>query len=513
MSTTLDESRLGASLAMVEELKGNNNDPGETPFELLMTTTMTEDALAPGPPSANTSTPTQSSYSAHRRRIATNFVWMSLLFSINHGCVVACLSVATARLGAWGAGQSGVLYISYTSSALLGATYIVKTLGSRNALLAGMALYTSYVGCFYYAALYPDNAKSVHWITLVGAGVGGVGAGFLWTAQGSYFAQSVEQYAESSTAQSMEESSAWLSSIFAFVYLTLELILRSLSTFIFHYTQRSWTFVFQVYFVLMILSALGMLSVHSFPRETTTNSHSSHHATGYSNKLTAAWDLLVQDSKMKYMIGLNASFGFASAFVNAYVNSEVVRVVFQDDESRTVGILSAGSSTVAAISSLVLGGVSRRTGKGPVLYLGAACFLWVALPFVLQPHLEHWTRTMVVIIYTLQGVGRATFEGTLKATFADYFSYEKEGAFANIILHNGLSSAVGFFVPLSLPCRHATSPYCVPFHKDGALHDVLCLELLVVGSSLLAGVGYWRASVLHRASARQGYEPLLERVT
>ena len=39
---------------------------------------------------------------------------------------------------------------------------------------------------------------------------------------------------------------------------------------------------------------------------------------------------------------------------------------------------------------------------------------------------------------------RATFEGTLKATFADYFSYEKEGAFANIILQNGLSGAVGY---------------------------------------------------------------------
>jgi hypothetical protein len=39
-----------------------------------------------------------------------NFVIMSLLFSANHGCVVACLSLATARLGgALGAWQSGLL--------------------------------------------------------------------------------------------------------------------------------------------------------------------------------------------------------------------------------------------------------------------------------------------------------------------------------------------------------------------------------------------------------------------
>jgi hypothetical protein len=41
-----------------------------------------------------------------------NFVIMSLLFSANHGCVVACLSLATARLGgALGAWQSGLLYV------------------------------------------------------------------------------------------------------------------------------------------------------------------------------------------------------------------------------------------------------------------------------------------------------------------------------------------------------------------------------------------------------------------
>jgi hypothetical protein len=40
----------------------------------------------------------------------------------------------------------------------------------------------------------------------------------------------------------------------------------------------------------------------------------------------------------------------------------------------------------------------------------------------------------LVAIYSLHGMGRATFEGTLKATFADYFPQEKECAFANIIL-------------------------------------------------------------------------------
>jgi hypothetical protein len=44
-----------------------------------------------------------------------NFVRMAILFSANHGCVVACLSLATARLGSVGAWQSGILYVLATS--------------------------------------------------------------------------------------------------------------------------------------------------------------------------------------------------------------------------------------------------------------------------------------------------------------------------------------------------------------------------------------------------------------
>jgi hypothetical protein len=43
--------------------------------------------------------------------ILYHFIFMSILFSSNHGCVVACLSLATARLGSLGAYQNGMLYV------------------------------------------------------------------------------------------------------------------------------------------------------------------------------------------------------------------------------------------------------------------------------------------------------------------------------------------------------------------------------------------------------------------
>jgi MFS family permease len=143
------------------------------------------------------------------------------------------------------------------------------------------------------------------------------------------------------------------------------------------------------------------------------------------------------------MIGLNAVFGLTSAFLNSYVNGEVVPVALNDPETKYNGVLNSLTPAVAAAMSLLFGRVSPIIGRGPVLIFGACCFFGVVFPFLVEPQAQNWGWAALIMVYSIHGAGRATFEGTLKATFADYFSYEKEGAFANIILQNGLSGAVG----------------------------------------------------------------------
>ena len=50
-----------------------------------------------------------------KAKVLGNFVLMSVLFSINHGCVTACIALASSDLGAdlapW---SSGTLYLMYT---------------------------------------------------------------------------------------------------------------------------------------------------------------------------------------------------------------------------------------------------------------------------------------------------------------------------------------------------------------------------------------------------------------
>ena len=468
----------------------------------------------------------------HPKGVIQNFTSMCILFSIHHGCVVACLSLATARLGSLGAWQSGILYTSYTLSALMGTTYIVKKLGSRDSLVLGMALYCAYVACFIVAInisctipsssdddnnnesniMNEDEEPSESATTTTtrkqiaaytGAVIGGIGAGCLWTAQGAFAVQAAVEHtrttatgggevalSSSSSSPSVlpsSSSTSLLAGIFAFWYLVGEVALRLLASVLLEFNVTSWYGIFSIYTTIAILSTIGMkICVYKYPTSSSASSFSiakssdddddnnddddddnndndDKYRTTTSSllyKVTAALQLLMKDPKMKHMIGLNAVFGFTSAFVSSYVNGEVIPVVLHDPDTKYVGLFTSWSSAVAVIMSIVFGvnqqqkqpkssstiTTRENDNKGRILILGAIFFMGVAIPFIIVPDIsnqDYWDWKLLTFIYTFQGIGRATFEGPLKAQFADFFSYESEGAFANIIVQSGFSSGVG----------------------------------------------------------------------
>ena len=442
--------------------------------------------------------------------IERNFRWMSILFAANHASVVACLSLATARFAAVGAWQSGILYITYVASALFGATGLVKQLGGRNALVAGMSLYCVYVAAFLVATINPANQQLFAYI---GAAIGGIGAGFLWTAQGAYFAVAAGEHSRA-LRQSLEQSTNKFSSIFAFYYLVEEVILRAISSLSGSTHVINWTVIFAIYVLVAVVSTFGMLGIRTFDKRSSPLSSSpltdpavadsdadavvdrttAAPRESWLSRSTAALQLLYYDPKMKYMIGLNSVFGFSASFLGSYVNGEVTKVVFGN--ANMVGLLTAWLSIVAAFMSTVFERVANLYGKASVLIAGSICFAFVAIPFVVFPTIENWTPVLLIFVYTMHGTGRATFEGTLKAVFADLFHFEKEGAFANIILQNGSASAIGYALSFGLVCQEGTS-YCERF-SDGSLHDVRTFEWLVIATSIMAILGFLRASHLHQ---------------
>jgi MFS family permease len=418
-----------------------------------------------------------------------NFCLMSVLFSAVPAAALACLSLATARLGSTGAWQSGILYLTYTLSACTGATYVVKRMGSRDAMRLGMTLFCAYIAAFSVATVWPSSLQAAAW---TGAALGGAGSGLLWTAQGVYFSQAAEEYSLLS-GRDWEASTSSLAGIFAFCLLAEETALDLASTFLIRVFGVPWKFIFVMFALVAVTATASMTVVKQYPTEMAPVAS----LASISYKATAAFRLLANDSKMKYFIGLNAVFGFAGAFLNSFVSGEVVPVALHDSSSSYVGLLVAIHGGVAAVCSLIFGQWSQRIGKGPILILGALSFAAVAVPFLIQPNLQEWTWGLLIMVYAFQGMGRATFEGTLKAIFADYFPIEKEGAFANIILQNGLSSSIAYVLSFRLSCSHP-STYCIEY-QDGSLHDIFTFAMLVVATSVLAILGYLRASVIFAA--------------
>lgn len=422
-------------------------------------------------------------------RTLRRFTIFSFIFVANPCCAHACLSLATARLGTVGAWSSSVLYLTYTLSSVLGATYVVKQLGGRNAMILGMTFYVVYVGCFW-VALADPSIKAI--AAIAGAFVGGIGSGILWTAQGSYFTQVAEEHALNQGCEWAHCTSS-LSGTFAFAYLLEETLIHLSSYVMIEYFNMEWIAIFASYAGIAVLSTFGMFWVTNYPVPRGRSGNNKFETQLY--KITAAFHLLLTDSKMKYLIGLNAVFGFSGAFLNSFVSGQVVRIALHDVESKTVGIFVSWGAGVAALASIVFGKLAHDYGKGPVMLFGNLMFLGVVLPFVCKPNLTTWTWQLLAFVYASQGIGRATFESTMKAVFADFFPYEKEGAFANIILQNGLFGSIGYILTFQLTCA-TRGPYCIEY-GNGTLHDVLSFELLVCIAAIVAVLGYWRASTLY----------------
>jgi hypothetical protein len=162
------------------------------------------------------------------------------------------------------------------------------------------------------------------------------------------------------------------------VLLAEETFLDLLSTLLVHEFKIHWAVVFCFYFIIAVVATALMILVKEYPRDETsqeTRGNASQNTALYN--ATATVRLLVNDSKMKYMIGLNAAFGFAGAFLNSFVSGEVVPVALNDATASFVGLLVAFHGGTAAFAALGFGYLSRY-GKGPILYFGAVCFALVA---------------------------------------------------------------------------------------------------------------------------------------
>jgi hypothetical protein len=122
-------------------------------------------------------------------------------------------------------------------------------------------------------------------VAITGAAFGGIGAGVLLVAQGAYFRKLPNDMLQP-LAQELSVSTAYLAGVFAFTYLSFEVLLRALSSVLASFV--GWRAIFGVYTTIALVTTMGMTTVINYPNaeDAISGSISVFH------KVTAALQLL-----------------------------------------------------------------------------------------------------------------------------------------------------------------------------------------------------------------------------
>lgn len=427
-----------------------------------------------------------------------NFILFSLLYSIAHATVDAVLAFSAAELGSSIGSYGGfALYICYTGSAFFLAKPVLGVLSSKTSVFLGLLGLLCYVGSFFLAILFPRFSLEIF---VSGASVGGIGAGVLWTAQGSYYASNSKWYSHCHQKEFGVTNSIF-ASIFSGVYLGIEAAFKFLATFVYLVQggNSSWKavifgFYTAISFVSIVLFWYFIIPLEAFPQEKDSQEFMSLSCENNEADTCNALDLdplsnsrhqddpdtslpenlVVQDEaasksiliylqrnfrrdalhvfhailsnrQLQLVLPFQLCFGFSASLIEYYVNGIIVKNSLGD------GYIGALSSIITVTAVLLAGpwgylASSFSWGKHFIIIVGGVCFLFGGLPLLLASDTQLGTWTILVLYFMVHGCCRGIWEGINKAVILDFFPMmaEQDVAFASIYFCSGLSGAIGF---------------------------------------------------------------------
>jgi hypothetical protein len=367
--------------------------------------------------------------------IRRNFIIMSVCFSANHGCVTTASGFAAADFPTAGNDSNSALYLMYCLSAMLLSGVVIALWGSKFGMIAGLFQYTVYI-CTFFLALVADAPALI----IAGGAFGGMGSGYLWVCQGSYFTDSAKLSA-AETGEPLENVTGEFASLFATIFLSLELGSKLLAYGVKAALPEKGSMVLYIAFTAVCLaSVLGMYSAKDL-RSSAEQEKTPITQELILGKSIAAGRLLLTDSKMSLMVPTQLAFATIATFLGSFVTPFITnKAIGNSYVALFLGVIAG----VAAITSFFAGRFIKSTGlKWPMMTLGAVAFACVSLPFLFNTNVDSYAQTgKVLLVYIAQGVGRGIYESTNKAVIAGFFPNDAPAAFANVIWTNGLMSAV-----------------------------------------------------------------------
>lgn len=366
-----------------------------------------------------------------------NFMWMSLAFSLGHTCVTVPLALSSSLIGERANYGNAILQVATLVSGLILSVPACRSLGLKGALSMGVRLYSVYAIFFAIALCLAANGVSEGTnaaVFAVGSLLGGLGCGVMWTAQGSYFGRTVSVIAREED-QPRQQLTGQLAGTFAGVYLGLEFALKLAFSGLQLAGVEGWV-IGVIYAVFSIVAAIMMSFVEDIEVEEVAKP---------SSLMDKAADVvrLWPNMTLWLLSPMNLLFGFSAAYMNGYFTSEYAKV---EVGTRWLGLLTALTVAVGAVSSVAWRKLQETSGKYTVLVLGALSFGLIGVLSLCTNGFHGW-GWWIAFAYIFQGAGRAVYESTNKAVFSDFFKGEDtESAFANCFAQNSVTGALCFFL-------------------------------------------------------------------
>mmetsp|Transcript_102796 Transcript_102796/g.329684 ORF Transcript_102796/g.329684 Transcript_102796/m.329684 type:complete len:250 (+) Transcript_102796:524-1273(+) len=218
-----------------------------------------------------------------------------------------------------------------------------------------MCFYCVYATLFAASVAVSSEAEDLQrLLSCAGSACGGIAAGVLWTAQGGYFARTVDLLARKEDIERSTLTST-LASTFAVFYLVYEVATKLLWALLGELHVAEWI-------IAAVFAAVGVLALLLMTQ--TMKFSSAGPQVNCTAKARAALSLW-QDPVLILVSGLNLSFGFSAAFMGGFVNGTFAKP--QLGES-AVPMLAAFSATFAAIFARCFGTLEVSIGKGEHKY-------------------------------------------------------------------------------------------------------------------------------------------------
>jgi hypothetical protein len=391
-----------------------------------------------------------------------NFLKFSFTFSLAHATVDGILIYATAELGKdLGAVSSGLLYFLYSFSALLFSRPFLRWKGSKHALMFGMFSLLTYVTTFLFAVAIP----SIKWYVCVpGAVIGGIGAGVLWPAQGSYYSESAKLYSEDGGIL-LQDSQNLLAGYFAGLYLGIEGLSKLFVTILFLVAPHGeWKLAsFLVYAIIALVSTFFCTTIKTFTQSHLPNSTPSSSnilleiLSSSSGDLASLVDLFRTHPVFFSLLPFQASFGLCSSYMAYNIDGIILPDHNKEGYIGGLGSLSILTAALCTIpvtlltqsSSTSFSRSSSHASQSFVMLLGPLLFGFCAsvVLYLRSSQIASWSVIIPLVI--AYGIGRGIWENTNKSVIATIFHTspeQRDAVFSAIYFTSGITAAMGFLL-------------------------------------------------------------------